>query len=154
MGVTSEYSTRVSTRELRPYFYCPVRPLHANNIFPGGRANRPIFFFSFLFFLPLLETTTDPMQTRPMIYTSPGSACFSTAAVYWSSQKRFGGKLQTFLSRRVFRVQRFVTAAHRYGPSTGTYLFASRLVELPSSLYFSPSLPLCFSHEHRWQPLN
>ena len=29
-----------------------VRPLHANNIFPGGRANRPIFFFLFFSFSP------------------------------------------------------------------------------------------------------
>lgn len=29
-----------------------VRPLHANNIFPGGCANRPIFFFLFFLFSP------------------------------------------------------------------------------------------------------
>lgn len=29
-----------------------VRPLHANNIFPGGCANRPIFFFLFFSFSP------------------------------------------------------------------------------------------------------
>lgn len=100
MGVTSEYSTRVSTRELRPYFYCPVRPLDANNIFPGGRANRPILFFPF---------SSPPSRNRDRSDANssddlrPGSACFSTAAVYWSSQKRFGGKLQTFFSRSFSR---------------------------------------------------
>lgn len=140
MGVTSEYSTRVSTRELRPYFYCPVRPLDANNIFPGGRANRPILFFLSLF--PPPETATDPMQTRPMIYGRV--RLVFRPRLFIGRRRRDSAENCKHFSRAVFRVQRFVTAPHRYGPSTGTYLFASRLVELLSSVFFSfsPSVSL------------